>query len=409
VAKIKIEYVELRGPLKDQPRYKPSPAHVRLGMKAQPLRHEDGRWFSAHEALAHINDVVLPEVERRRALKDAGKRIRPVRRAELMSVGRMLEAYADLKQGDGAARSTVTFYRAMARSLADFDPEIFNAPAGALNQKIVFDLYERMRKARRLSMANALMRLMSAAYGYFLMTGKITLPGGNPCTRMRRKALAPRVRAGSPQEMAHLVQAAHALGRPMVAIMIELGLWTGQRQNDRLDMIDGGTTETRVILRQSKTRRFVSIPKSPQLLAALAMSREIKQRLGQDSGRTVIASTVIVNDATGLRYNEHTYRHHFSDVRDAASHGIHDADDGWLIRPMPSLVDFHDQDLRDTAVTWLVRSGSDIFEVASITGHDLQTVHQILKHYLADHPERADSAIAKMVAWFDQQPLEATP
>ena len=64
-----------------------------------------------------------------------------------------------------------------------------------------------------------------------------------------------------------------------------------------------------------------------------------------------------------------------------------------------------DQDLRDTAVTWLARAGCTLPEIASITGHSLRSIHQILQHYLAITPELADSAIAKLVAWMEKEHL----
>jgi hypothetical protein len=81
----------------------------------------------------------------------------------------------------------------------------------------------------------------------------------------------------------------------------------------------------------------------------------------------------------------------------------------WAVAPRVTLANFHDQDLRNTAVTWLMRAGCDVFELASITGHELASIHTILKHYLADHPERADVAINRLVEWFDHQCAVGTP
>jgi hypothetical protein len=38
-------------------------------------------------------------------------------------------------------------------------------------------------------------------------------------------------------------------------------------------------------------------------------------------------------------------------------------------------------------------------EIMSITGHSMASVHTVLRHYLALHPEMADAAIGKLVAW----------
>jgi hypothetical protein len=53
-------------------------------------------------------------------------------------------------------------------------------------------------------------------------------------------------------------------------------------------------------------------------------------------------------------------------------------------------------------VTWLARASATLSEIASISGHSLRSIHQILSHYLAITPELADSAIAKLVAWMEK-------
>jgi integrase len=74
-----------------------------------------------------------------------------------------------------------------------------------------------------------------------------------------------------------------------------------------------------------------------------------------------------------------------------------------IIRADGSLSFKRDQDLRDTAVTWLARAGATLPEIASITGHSLRSIHQVLQHYLAITPELSDSAIAKLVAWMKKE------
>jgi hypothetical protein len=75
----------------------------------------------------------------------------------------------------------------------------------------------------------------------------------------------------------------------------------------------------------------------------------------------------------------------------------------WIIAPCPSLAEKRDQDIRDTAVTWLARAGATLPEIAGVTGHSLTSIHNILKHYLAITPELGDAAIAKLVAWMERE------
>ncbi|MDZ7822614.1 MAG: hypothetical protein U5K75_00245 [Ahrensia sp.] len=71
------------------------------------------------------------------------------------------------------------------------------------------------------------------------------------------------------------------------------------------------------------------------------------------------------------------------------------------ISGLASLANFLDLDLRDTSVTWMALAGCEIPEIVSVTGHTLESATQILKHYLARHPEMADSAITKMIKWYE--------
>jgi hypothetical protein len=72
-------------------------------------------------------------------------------------------------------------------------------------------------------------------------------------------------------------------------------------------------------------------------------------------------------------------------------------------KTMPSVKTLRDQDLRDTAVTWLACAGCTIMEVVQITGHSLASATQVLRHYLSQHREVGDNVMAKMIAWWDEQ------
>ena len=61
--------------------------------------------------------------------------------------------------------------------------------------------------------------------------------------------------------------------------------------------------------------------------------------------------------------------------------------------------DLHFHDLRGTAVTRLALAGCTVPEIASITGHSLETVQAILDaHYLGGRVELAEPAIKKLNA-----------
>jgi hypothetical protein len=98
----------------------------------------------------------------------------------------------------------------------------------------------------------------------------------------------------------------------------------------------------------------------------------------------------------GRPYNEHTYRHLFAEICDLAIKGHGD------VAPCPSLAftnertgapDFkHDQDLRDTCVILLDRTGNDFLSICDVTGHSYQSAQTIMKHYRARNAAKAAGA-----------------
>jgi hypothetical protein len=61
---------------------------------------------------------------------------------------------------------------------------------------------------------------------------------------------------------------------------------------------------------------------------------------------------------------------------------------------MDKAVKLHFHDLRGTTVTLLSVAGCTHQQIATITGHTLKTVHEILDRYLARTKELAEQAIA---------------
>ena len=95
------------------------------------------------------------------------------------------------------------------------------------------------------------------------------------------------------------------------------------------------------------------------------------------------------------------YSHVFAEIRAIAVEGIKAEDGSWIVAPCPSLADFQERDLRDTAVTWMALAGATIPEIINVTGHSAESAVQILKHYLARDAGMADAAIMKMVSWYE--------
>ncbi len=135
------------------------------------------------------------------------------------------------------------------------------------------------------------------------------------------------------------------------------------------------------------------MPETPQLAARLAAARDLRQ--APQRHRAACAD----RSAHGRTYTEDAYRKAYSRTRAAAVEGVPIKG----LEPCPSLSDFRDQDLRDTAVTWLADAGCTLLEIRAITGHNAETIAQILKHYCAVTSVQASSAIGKLVTYLEKE------
>ncbi len=400
---IRITHVAWRD---GRPRFAPGPKLRRLGFKGEDLKREDGSWMDAQEAARWVEEKAREIAARRAAPRGREKPQKGGRHVtvegllgEWMATPRMAgeEEETGRRRVKAVRAATLRDYRQKERVLAAFDPEIYGAPAAAISKPVAYHLYERLWAARGLATARGVVATLSAAYSWGLRTGRLKGVALNPWQKLGMQTPDARIRAGTPAEIRHLIRAADIVGRPEIGDSVAMGVWTGQRQADRLGLVQTGRNEGRRVFRQGKTGAIVSIPEAPDL------SDRLDAAMARRKDWTVRRLEVVVDEKTRRPFKADHYRHLFAQVRAAAVAGVKDAQGAWLVEPMESLANFRDQDLRDTAVTWLARAGCTIPEIASITGHEMATVTAILKHYLAMHEELADNAIAKAVAWYGGQ------
>lgn len=377
-----------------RPRFSPGPRLRALGHAGYDLRHNApgqdeplapghgraGRWFTRGEAVDWSAAFAA-------ALKAPRKRRRtPAPARPAYSIERLFSDWfnSDRFRADSArpyARKTVEDYRQKARVLETHDPVLWRAPVAALTRPICAGLFEQLQRARGLATARGALLVLGSAIEWAMLRGK--LPEGiNPAHKLRMPAGNTRMRFASRAEIEAMIAAADETGLPHVGDMIMLGVWTGQRQNDRLAMRDEGLHDGRRRLRQSKTGALVEIAESPMLAARLAAARARRAGAG-------VAALTIVADAAGQPLEKRAYNAHWNTVRAAAA------------KTQPSVRDLNDGDLRRTAVTWLALAGATIPEICAITGHTLASANDILKHYLVLNPAMGDTAIRKLVEWFE--------
>jgi hypothetical protein len=400
-----------------RPRFSPGPRLRKppFSMKGEDLRHPDGRWYSLEEAIAwsEARQALIAQAEA--ASPRQARRILAHGTA-LVTVGQLFEEWFRQPRMNGIvevegkkerkplAVSTVIDYRQTSTVIERFDKGlIWNSPAAAITGRMLGNdehgVFHQIEVKHGLSTARKVRATLSAMYGWAGRKGRVA---HNPVVASTRLPVpSPRIRYGTIAEMKHLVLAAATLGRPEVGLSFLLGLWTGQRQNDRLALADGQMSDDGILFRQlKKNGQPLLIPPAPELAAAIAAAKHRRRDW------KVNYHELVLDERTRRPFAASWYKHTVARIRAFAvsGKGRHElTGEPVTIEPMPSLADFHDQDLRDTAVTWLALAGCTIPQIGSITGHSMATIETILKHYLGMHPELARSAITRMVAWYDEK------
>lgn len=438
-----------------RPRFQPDQVLRAAGHKGRDLRHDDvagvpGRWFTRGECV----DWSEAFVKQLAAARQPPKRGEPAApRRQLYTVAKLFEewfsspkfqrpedphAAARLQAGKLVySAKTIKIYKQKARVIETHDPSLWAAPVDAISQPVTLGLYEELIRDRGRATAHGTILVLSSALAWGRRRGKFTFrhnQGVNPALDLGMSPPTARMRFGSRPEISALIAAADALGWFDMGDMIALGLWTGQRQEDRLLLVDKGLYNGRRVFRQTKTGAVVAVREAPELEARLRASAERRRLAG------VVHPRVILDEQDAFCANQMTrklawrpfpddgdrYRKRFAVLRERAAAGIIDceATDArrkaaaatpqarksnlvWKVAPCPSLLGgdgilpFQEADLRSTHVTWSAIAGSTIPEIIAVTGHTLASATNILKHYLVLHPEMSDSGIGKMVAWYE--------
>jgi integrase len=158
-----------------------------------------------------------------------------------------------------------------------------------------------------------------------------------------------------------------------------LALHTGQRQGDLLRLPWSAYDGASITLRQGKARRGKS-PGPPIVVPCTMALRRMLDGMER-------VSPLILTTKTGQSFKKRYFTRLWDGTATAA--GL----ERIALPGFDELVRLHFHDLRGTTVTLLSESGSNPQQIATITGHSLETVHRILERYLARTSGLAEQAI----------------
>lgn len=477
MATINLPYIAWRD---GRPRFKTSRRERDLGFEDQDLRHPNGAWFTVEQAAAfawpkyaeilacrgYENDqatALIAAAKEGRILR-LTPRSRPRKLGQMNRTAEAAIARANTNEqliedwlkaleeetdpDDKLSPVSIESYRKSANAIL-YRPETRGerkareekeraaetlglpvperaretfalAPPASIDKIALNEFYKYLKRTRGNYMARGCINTYSAAYTWGGLSPRWRL-GPNPRHALELTAPAGRIVIYDDSELRTLIAVADHIGRPSIGDSLVLGIWTSQRQTDRLLLKDEGLVDGRRQIRQSKTKKLVPVKETPQLAERLAAARARVAALALKFG--LRPETIVVNEATCTPYDDDTYRHWFSEVRRIAIAGVvdqaamarrgrNDPEPAWLIAPCPSLIFTRDdgtqsfkqdRDLRDTAVTWLARAGCTMAEICAISGHSAKSVQTIIEHYLGATRELGDAAIDKLTAWMERE------
>ncbi|TCQ82586.1 hypothetical protein EDF68_101977 [Ochrobactrum sp. BH3] len=416
-----------------RPRFQPGKELRAMGYTGKDLRHEDGPWYTRGEAVDWSSKFQQELAGKRKPAPTTPRSAPP--RYTGYTVENLIADWTNPRRNPkfkpNGARSyspaTMTDYKDKMNVLRQHDGELWVSDVRSLDRPTCRNLFDSLWEGRGLATAKGVLLTLSSAISWGMLRGRVKLLD-NPATKLQMESPEPRVRFGTRPEILSLIATADRLGRPEIGDMIVLAVWSGQRQSDRRELIDKGLMNNRRIFKQSKTGAIVAIMQSPELDRRLDASRRRREAANVRDPR------VILDEKLWKTFSKRHYHDIFSKVRDAAMIGVidisatqknfpseklmnaaikkiyekhrkgqavYDVRIVYKISPMISLHDLQDLDFRDTSVTWMALAGATIPEISSVTGHTAESATRILRHYLARHPEMADSAIRKMVSWYE--------
>ena len=198
----------------------------------------------------------------------------------------------------------------------------------------------------------------------------------NVAQRPGRVALAPRTELWSTAQIETFIGAA----RGSLKLAMMLLLYTAQRPSDVLAMTKGHVSERDgrlyIALRQQKTGQLLDVPVHG------ALEPLIRARMADLRG-----GMLLVPSPTGRPW----LRRNFSRAWDAT-------------RRAASLPPLQRRDLRRTAVVFMAQAGLTTGQIASLTGHQIETTQRILDTYL---PRRTEVALSGIEVWEKAGPATA--
>lgn len=414
------------------PRWEPGPGLRAKGFDGRDLKDGLGKWLSKGDAVDSA-DALNAEVD---AWRETGeKKLKAAQPTRIHP--RCCQALATLYTGlefvngefvpDPAASGSQKWQKLKPSTRADYlvklkiflnssieiseskhgksDPITFaRISVHALEPHHFYNWWEELVETRGHHMGNGIIAVVRSMFSYGRLKG---WRKDNPARELLLEAPPERLAIWLPEQARIFLEVADELvddqGRSLKSVgdAFLTGLHTGQRLSDVLDMPDSIFEDERIALTQMKRNAKIDTKMTPQMSARVT---EIRGRRREQDVPS-IGGTLIVNEATGEAYNKNSFNKRFRLVREEAAKRLAKVtrDPRWQGPKIFEIGELRYQDLRDTYVTRSALAGNDAAHIAAVTGHSLETITSIMKHYLAMTRAMADVATDRVVAWLSRE------
>lgn len=312
-------------------------------------------WQRRGHPLTRLPDDLAERVAiatRLNSAADADTAIEP----ERGTIGWVIARYRDSDEFRDLASGTARYYRRFLRDIEALGPAL---PFASFTRRAVVDFIGTYPKPhQRRQVATVLKNLFKLARYHGIVTTDETIG-------LRLKANAPRDRIWSDDEIARWLDAAAGEDEHMTTAFLLLQ-YTAQRPSDVLAMTWNRYSGSAIRLRQEKTRALLDVPTHPAL-------SEYLDALPRSPG----SLTIVAYKGRPVRYGRMNIR--FREITKRAG-----------------IVGAQARDLRRTAMLRMAEAGATTPQIASVSGHSIDTTQRILETYLPRNRALAEIAITRL-------------
>jgi hypothetical protein len=335
------------------------------------------------------------ELDRWRAGKTASAPAKPAAAGE-RTVNALIAEFLASDDFTSKRPATREWYRQILKTVEAWCGE---APVAAMTTERFTVFYKALR-TQKPALAHAVMRVARLLFAYARRNG---WRRDNPATELALVGLEKSGRLWPRDAVAAFVAMADRMDRHSIGTAVFVNHWLGQRQADVLALPRRLLDPRGYVLRQRKTGAGVPLP----IAAVPPLVARIEAELARQAARGHAGTMLLLCETTGKRWSEDQFRREFNRVRAALAAETPRFEVDYL----PAGVDADSPDaftiataelqfmhLRHTAIVRHKEAGSDIADIAALSGHSLVTVNQVIEHYLVRTGTMVASVLERRLA-----------